>query len=450
MKQNYFRHILLCLCLLAGTTLAQYEWSEIAYNAEIDGIYYKLSGNEAMVTYYEIRYRYSESMYGYEETIVSNYTGAVTIPSSVTYNGTTYSVTTIGDRAFYYCSSLTSVTIPESVTSIGNSAFYRCYFLRDDFVNNSAMTSDSNWGATLCDEETADGLLIADHVVVRCRPQAQATSVTIPNSVTSIGLGAFSGCSSLTSITIPESVTCFGDSLYNCSGLTSIIVEEGNPIYDSRDNCNAIIEKSSNELIVGCQSTIIPNSVTSIGRGAFHGCSGLTSITIPESVTSIGSSAFYGCSGLTSITIPESVTSIGYYAFENCSGLTSVDIPNSVTSIGYYAFRDCSGLTDVYCYAEKVPSTSSYAFYDVPLSSATLHVPASALDAYKRTSPWSGFGNIVPLTDDEIDAVEDVLAAGVAAEVDRYNLQGHRTIAPHRGINIIRMSDGTVRKVLVK
>ena len=200
---------------------------------EIDGIYYNLitKGNAAEVT-----------------KNPSKYTGSVAIPERVTYEGVEYSVTTIGQDAFSDCSGLTSVTIPNGVTSIADRTFSDC-----------------------------SGL----------------TSITIPNSVTRIGYLAFYGCSGLISITIPNSVTSIGSYAFDgCSGLTSVIVESGNTVYDSRDNCNAIIETATNTIIQGCMNTSILNSVTSIGHSAFRGCSGLTSVTIPNSVTEIGGSAF--------------------------------------------------------------------------------------------------------------------------------------------------------------
>ena len=225
-------------------------------------------------------------------------------------------VTSIGRSAFSGCSGLTSVTIPNGVTSIGNYAFNGCSGLTSVTIPNSVTS-------------------IGEGAFYGC---SGLTSVTIGNSVTSIGGFAFEGCSGLTSITIPNSVTSIGSVAFrNCSGLTSITVAQGNTKYDSRENCNAIIETTSNTLIAGCKTTIIPNGVTSIGERAFSGCSGLTSITIPNSVTSIGSYAFLGC-GLTSITISNNVASIGDGAFSRCTALASLTIPSSVTSVGDFAF----------------------------------------------------------------------------------------------------------------
>lgn len=187
------------------------------------------------------------------------------------------------------------------------------------------------------------------------------TSITIPNSVTSIGEYAFHNCTSLTSIIIPNSVTSIYWSVFSgCSRLTKIVVAEENKNYDSRDNCNAIIETASNKLIVGCSNTKIPNSVISIGTGAFAGgCESLVSIAIPNSVTSIGAGAFSDCKSLTSITIPNSVTSIGEYAFSS-TALTSITIPNSVTSIGNGAFWLCNNLTFVNIQNTKLSSSLDY------------------------------------------------------------------------------------------
>ncbi|MGN0238856.1 MAG: leucine-rich repeat protein [Paludibacteraceae bacterium] len=296
-----------------------------AYDFQVGDLFYNITGNKTVeVTSIE---KYSPSYSGMT---------SMTIPSSVSYDGTTYNVTSIGEYAFYFSVDLTSITIPNSVTSIGGSAFTYCTGLTSITIPNS-VTSIGNLAFSNC---------------------SSLTSITIPNSVTSIGYFAFEDCSSLTSITIPNSITSIGGSAFSgCDGLVSIVVETGNAFYDSRNNCNAIIETSSNTLIAGCSTTIIPNTISNIGWGAFNGCSGLTSITIPNSVTSIGDYAFNGCSGLTSITIPNSVTSIGSSAFSGCSGLTSITIPNSVTSIGNYAFSRCDGLVSI------VVETGN-AFYD--------------------------------------------------------------------------------------
>ena len=347
------KRFLLSLLVALLTTLSTH-----AYDFQSGDLYYRTTSDTTVeVTYQE----YSSE---------SNYQGltTATIPETVTYDGTTYSVTSIGGCAFWYCSSLASITIPTSVTSIGSSAFEYCSSLTSVTIPNS-VTSIGSSAFCVC---------------------SSLTSITIPNSVTTIGNHAFALCSSLTSITIPNSVIFIGEAFVGCSSLTSIVVESGNTMYDSRENCNAIIETASNTLIAGCQSTIIPNSVTSIGSSAFYGCTFLTSLTIPNSVTSIGSAAFAYCFSLTSITLPNSVTTIGYTAFALCSSLTSITLPNSVTSIGFNAFYDCSSLTSVTSLSCTPPSCGSDVFNGTP-SEKTLVVPSNSLASYKSASPWKSF-----------------------------------------------------------
>ena len=196
----------------------------------------------------------------------------------------------------------------------------------------------------------------------------------------------------------------------------------------------------------GLTSLTIPSSVTSIGEYAFHGCSGLTSLTIPSSVTSIGESAFYGCSGLTSLTIPSSVTSISDCAFFGCSGLTSFTIPSSVTSIGWGAFCGCSGLTSIYVYTEKLPNMGSDVFAGCDAKKCTVYVPKGTYDDY-WLSEFGYFENIV-----EFDAtgIDKVTTSTDAKELSRYSVNGQRLSAPAKGLNIVKYSDGSVKKVAVQ
>ena len=294
------------------------------------------------------------------------------------------SVRSIGDYAFVNCSGLTSVTVPNSVTEIGEGVFYGCSGLTSLTIPNS-VTSIGGSAFAYCSGLTS---LTIPNSVTSIGGSAFAycsglTSVTIPNSVTSIGGSAFAHCSGLTSITIGSglsSIISYGGLFSSCDRLTAIVVDSENKKYDSRNNCNAIIETSSNQLIVGCQNTIIPNSVTSIGGSAFAHCSGLTSITIPNSVTSIENNAFAYCSGLTSISIPNSVTSIGFEAFENCTSLTSITIPNSVTRIRSYAFAGCTGLTSI-SIPNSVTSIENNVFQDCSgLTSITIPNSVTSID----------------------------------------------------------------------
>ena len=381
--------------LLLSLLMSIMSISAFAEDVEINGIRYSLN-DETLEA--EVARKYGEE-----------YSGDIIIPETVDYDDKTYSVTSIGYDAFRYCSGLTSVTIGNSVTSIGTGAFLAC-----------------------------EGL----------------TSVTIGNSVTSIGDYAFSGCKGLTSITIPNSVTSIGTCAFSSCVLESIVVEDGNTFYDSRDNCNAIIETNTNKLLQGCKNTVIPNSVTIIGAGAFYWLPGLTSITIPNSVKEIGSSAFHNCKSLTSVTIPNGVEYIGGSAFLSCTSLTSITIPNSVTSIGEGAFFHCKGLTSVISLIEEPFEITYDVFkndnedtYGWDFTSATLYVPAGTKSKYESTPAWNQFTNIVEGIENAVKSVETDVKA---EETERYNVGGQRISSPQKGLNIVKMSDGTTRKVMCK
>jgi len=267
-------------------------------------------------------------------------------------------ITHIGLGAFDGCTELTGIVIPESVDTILNS-FSNCTSLASIIVNPGNPTYHSQ-GNCLIETETKT-------LVAGCKNSV----IPSDGSVTSIGYGAFKGCTGLTSIAIPDSIANIdGSALKDCSGLLKIDVQNGNAVYHADGNC--LIETETKTLVVGCKNSLIPSDgrVTSIGNGAFSGCTTLTEITIPHVVKTIGDdafsncnglkniiiedglekigiSAFQGCTGLTSIEIPDSVTSIGWAAFDGCNCLASLTIPKSVTSIGQYAFRDCSGLLKI-------------------------------------------------------------------------------------------------------
>ena len=431
MKQKLFTFFLALITSVAAL---------YASNTRVGGIYYDFdnTNNTAIVTYRGSSYNdYSDE-----------YSGTVVIPSSVTYNGTTYSVTSIEKYAFWYCSSLTSVTIGESVTSIGEYAFRGC----------SSLTS-----VTIGESVTS----IGEDAFYSC---SSLTSVTIPNSVTSIGYAAFRGCSSLTSVTINsdaivnkqyssdsnlshifgsqvteyvigDNVIGIGEYAFKgCSSLTSVTINSDaivNKQYSSDSNLSHIFGSQVTEYIIG-------ESVTSIGKGAFRNCSSLTSVTIGESVTSIGEFAFYSCSSLTSITIPNSVTSIEKYAFYSCSSLTSVTIGESVTSIGEYAFYGYYSLTSITCEAATPPTIGGiYTFYGVS-KSIPVYVPCGCVGTYKAASGWEDFTNIQePLAEYSIEVYVNYNIMGTAKVNYNTFCEGSQISAtPNFGYHFVQWSDG--------
>ena len=336
----------------------------------------------------------------------------------------------IGSCAFRDCSRLTSLNLPDGITSIGDKAFYFCRRLTSLNLPDG-ITSIGRYAFEFC-----DGL----------------TSLNLPTGITEISEGAFWNCCGLTSLNLPASITKIGKLAFKfCDGLTSLnlstgITEIGPRAFEGcyrlkevrfciNDNLDTYLTKGHPSIDVNCGIKYYINDKE------------ITSIEIPSNVTTLGNYVFQGCSRLTSLTLPVGMTSIGYRAFKGCSGLTSLNLPDGVTSIYFEAFQGCSGLTSIYLYAEKVPEISNDAFEGFDAKKCTLYVPMGTYDDYWLSNFGDYFEDIV-----EFDAtgIDKTTTSTDVEEVARYSVNGQRLSAPTKGLNIVKYSDGSVKKVAVR
>ena len=370
-----------CLFMTYGSDPTEFTVGDLNYRVNEDHVSVTVTGH----------------VNGYEAT------GPLVIPESVSYEGHDYAVTVIGNTAFKYCFYLTNLTIPNSVTTIEEGAFSYCSgFTGDLVIPNSVIT-------------------IAPSAFFTC--YSFDGDLVLGNAVTTIGEYAFDDCNGMHGVlNIPSNVTSIGLDAFRYCEFNGITVDPANPVFDSRDNCNAIITTSTNELLTGCVNTVIPNTVTSIGENAFCGLNGLTSIDIPESVISIGTGAFSFCFSMTGdLTIPNSVETIGAGAFFQCSGFNgTLTIGEAVRYIGDYAFRQCSNFTGAVSLATTPPELGNepgwdgvvFQYFGYPI----LTVPFGCAEAYQN-SAWydpvglNGFYEFIEAEPSAVSEVGNVVSA---------------------------------------
>ena len=344
-----------CLFMTYSSTPSEFTVGDLIYHVNDDQVSVTVIGH----------------VDGYEAT------GDLIIPESVSYGGHNYSVTTIGESAFLYCFYLTNLSIPNSVTTIEASAFAYCQSFTGDLVIPNSVTTVGYGAFQYC--SGFDGDLI------------------IGSAVTTIEDYAFNSCEGMTgTLFIPSGVQSLGGNSFGYCAFGGIVVDPENSVYDSRNDCNAIIETNTNELLTGCKNTVIPEGVTSIGYCAFRGVAGLTSIVIPESVTVIGENAFAFCYDLTGdLTFPNSVQTIGASAFFDCQSLDgTLTIGESVTFIGDWAFRNCNSVSAAVTLATTPPALGDefgcmvFENFGTPI----LTVPCECVEVYQNSNWYEPFG----------------------------------------------------------
>lgn len=406
------------------------------------------------------------------------------IPANVNYEGVDYAVTAIGDDAFRGIESITSVTLPNTLVYIGAGAFWACSFTSVtipasvESIGEEALWVESLETINVESDNTVycdiDGVLCSKDKteLIFCPIAKQCTVYEVPNTITKIAENAFDSNDNITKIIIPNSVTEIGSKAMGfCLSLKNISVASDNPAYcdidgvlfnkDKTKLCQYLGAKTTKEYIIPetvttigdyafylsikLTSVVIPKSVTSIGNGAFRSCKKIASFELPEVLESIGNNAFSSCEAVKSFVIPNSVTSIGRNAFQRCRALQSVTIGSSVNTIGRYAFDNCNSLTSVICLAAQCPVCENETLVS-DYETVKLSVPIGAVALYQSTAPWSSFANIEGI---EVAGIETIKLSNSNVN-SVFNFGGMMTKGIKSGMNIIRMENGTTKKIMIK
>ncbi len=424
-----------------GSDFVQKEMTTV-----VDGIKYSLDANQKTA-----------------KVIANNhsYSGDIDIPANITYDNVVYKINALGFGCFADCEGLKSIKLPDGITSIEGRCFNNCENLQSVDLP-SGITS----------------------LGVECFAGCEGLkSIKLPDGITSLGESCFYFCSSLTSIDLPSNIRSFGESCFeSCYGLTHVSLAEGITSLGvcCFSDCSSLtsidlpsgITSLGSSCFSGCsslKSIDLPSGITSLGDWCFRDCSSLTKISLPERLTSLGGECFEGCSSLKTISLPSGITSLDYSCFKDCSSLIEVSLPSGITSLGDWCFLGCSslksinlpesinslgsscfsgckGLASVYVYAEQLPTMGYTVFENCDANNCILYVPKGTIDMY-RQSDFGYFKNIVEL---DATGINNPAVSTNLKEVYRYTTNGRRILTPTKGINVVKYSNGMVKKELVK
>lgn len=466
MKRNLLKFLVCGVVALGCSSIAS------AYNFKVDGVCYdSIAGTKnVMVTYETNKY--------------NSYSGDIVIPSTVTYEGKTFTVTVLGKYSIRNCAQLTSIVLPETLVEIQMGSFSKCNSLKKLVVPNSVTTIGN---LAIQDNPALKELVLGTGIKTigtgAFMGDIALENIDIPKGITELSSNVFANCTGLTKVTIPANITKInGGAFAGCVNLTDFIVDEANKNYTAVDGVLFSKDKSLLAVYPGGRTATeytvpegvkelgfkafsqrnitvtgyefydtslkvinLPSTLEKLGNSCFQYLISMESISLPASVNWVGNQSFAQCKALKSIVLPDAVTGIDSYGFKECVALTDITLGSGLKTIAASAFNKDAALKNVTCKA-TVPPTCKASSFDATVSDATLVVPTASLEAYQAADVWKTFGTI------KGDGTSGVSSAEVEAVTvsEVYNVNGVRLSGLESGLNIVRMSDGSVRKVMVK